>query len=154
MDRTRFWYLRNNVLDKFNNIETMLNLIISNYYFSQPNKDFIFKVLHNPYFQTILRIDLFTKIIRDSDKSRLSKIISNLKTMSKIRNYFAHITPSYFSNEEPSSEKVGWAPHPEDPNKSLDFEKEFENFFRLEKNVLPYLTHSCKVLGVKFPVKF
>ncbi len=154
MDRTRFWYLRNNVLDKFNNVETMINLIISNYYFNETNKDFIFRVLHNSYFQTILRIDLFSKMIKDSDKDRLSKIISKLKGMSKIRNYFAHITPSYFSDEEPSIEKVGWSPHPEDPSKILAFEAEFEKFFKLEKEVNPYLINACNVLGVKFPVRF
>ena len=154
MKRVGFWYLRNNILDKFNNVEMMINLIISNFYFKETNKDFIFRVLHNPYFQTVLRIDLFTKIMKDSDNDRISKIISKLKTMSKIRNYFAHITPSYFSDEEPSPDKVGWSPHPENPNKTLDFEVEFENFFNLEKDVVPYLIHSCKVLGVKFPVKF
>ena len=96
----------------------------------------------------------FEKIIKDSDKDRMSKIMSKLKGMSKIRNYFAHITPSYFSGEEPSIEKVGWSPHPEDPNKVLDFEAEHEKFFKLEKEVNPYIINACVVLRVKFPVKF
>ncbi|MDP3992491.1 MAG: hypothetical protein Q8P79_03235 [Nanoarchaeota archaeon] len=153
MDRTKFWELRNNVLDKFNNLETGINLVISYFYFKEPNKDFIFRVLHNSYFPTVLRIELFTKMIKDSDKKRLNRVISKLKEMSKIRNYFAHITPSYFSGEEPSVEKVGWSPHPEDPKKILDFEVAHERFFELEKDVNPYVFNACKVLGVEFPVK-
>jgi hypothetical protein len=43
MDRKRFEELRRNVLDKFNNLEMMINLSISMYYFNELNKDFIFR---------------------------------------------------------------------------------------------------------------
>jgi len=155
MDRKRFEEIRRNVLDKFNNLEMMINLTISMFYFNKINKDFIFRVLNNPFFSSALRMDLFLKIIKDSNKKRRSKIESGIKQMSNIRNYFAHITPQYFDPEEKMSiEKVGWFPHPKDPLKRLDLEEEHEKFFKLEKEVHPYIKNTCKVLGVKFPVRF
>lgn len=155
MNRIRFVELRSNVLDKFNNLEMMINLAISAFYFKEINKDFIFRVLNNPFFSSVLRIDLFIKIVKDSDKKRYNEIINKIKEMSNIRNYFAHITPQYFdAGEDITMEKVGWFPHPKDPLKRIDLEEEHERFFELEKEVLPYIHHVCIILGVKFPVKF
>ena len=154
MDRKRFEELRRNVLDKFNNLEMMMNLAINMYYFKEINKDFIFRFLHDSSFSSALRINIFLKIIKDSDKKRYSKITNKIREMSNIRNYFAHITPQYFSSEEPTPEKVGWFPHPKDPTKTIDLEKTHERFFELEKETLPYIISTCKALGVKFPVRF
>jgi hypothetical protein len=155
MDRNRFEELRRNVLDKFNNLEMMMNLSISMYYFKEINKDFIFRVLHDSLFSSALRINIFLKIVRDSDKKRYNKIANKIREMANIRNYFAHITPQYFdSNEEISMEKMGWYPHPKNPSEKIDLEEEHEKFFELEKEVHPYIEAVCGVLGVKFPVKF
>ena len=132
----------------------LINILLSYYYFEGMNKDFLFKVLNNEHFSSALRINLFTKIIKDEDKKRFSKIVSKIMEMSNIRNYFAHITPQYFSSEEPTPEKVGWFPHPKDPTKTIDLEKTHERFFELEKETLPYIISTCKALGVKFPVRF
>ncbi len=155
MDRRRFEELRRNVLDKFNNLEMLINLAISMYYFKEVNKDFIFRVLNNSFFSSSLRIDILLKIIKDSDEKRLNKMENNIKQMSNIRNYFAHITPQYFdAGEEVTMEKVGWFPHPKDPSKRLNLEEEHERFFELEKEANPYVINVCEILGVKFPVKF
>lgn len=155
MDRRRFEELRRNVLDKFNNLEMLMNLAISSYYFKETNKDFIFRVLNNPFFSSSLRIDILLKIVKDSDKKRFNKIINKIKEMSNIRNYFAHITPQYFdSDEEITMEKVGWFPHPRNPPQRINLEEEHEKFFELEKEAHPYIVNVCNVLGVKFPVKF
>ena len=155
MDRKRFEEIRRNVLDKFNNLEMLMNLAISSYYFKEVNKDFIFRFLHDSLFSSSLRINIFLKIVKDSDKNRYNKIANRIREMSNVRNYFAHITPQYFdSNEEITLEKVGWFPHPKDPSKRIDLEEEHEKFFELEKEVHPYLVGVCNVLGVKFPVKF
>lgn len=155
MDRKRFEELRRNVLDKFNNLEMMMNLAISMYYFKKIDKDFVFRVLSNPYFTSALRIDILLKIIKDSNKKRFKSIINKIREMSNIRNYFAHITPNYFDeDEEIKMEKVGWWPHPKDPTKRIDLEEEHEKFFELEKEVHPYILNFCNFLGVKFPVKF
>ncbi len=155
MDRKRFEELRRNVLDKFNNLEILMNLAITKYYFEEINKDFMFRVLHSPFFSSSLRIDILLKIVKDSDKKRFNRIINNLKNMSNIRNYFAHITPQYFSSGgEVTMEKVGWFPHPKDPSKIIDLEEEHEKFFELEKEVHPYLLKFCNFLKVSFPVKF
>ena len=155
MNRKRFEELRRNVLDKFNNLEMLMNLAISAYYFKEVNKDFIFRVLNNSFCSTSLRIDILLKIIKDSDEKRKNKMETNIKQMSNIRNYFAHITPQYFDEgEEITMEKVGWFPHPKDPSKRLNLEEEHERFFELEKGANPYIIHVCTILGVKFPVKF
>ena len=155
MDRKRFEELRRNVLDKFNNLEMLINLAISAYYFKETNKAFIFGVLNNSFFSSSLRIDILSKIIKDSDKKRFNVVTSKIKQMSNIRNYFAHITPQYFdSNEEITMEKVGWFPHPRDPSKRINLEEEHKKFFELEKDVHPYILGVCNILGVKFPVKF
>ena len=155
MDRKRFEELRRNVLDKFNNLEMLMNLAISSYYFKETNKDFIFRVLNNSFFSSSLRIDILLKIIKDSDRKRFDRMTSKIKQMSNIRNYFAHITPQYFDSDELiTMEKVGWYPHPKDPSKRINLEEEHETFFELEKEVYPYIFHTCNVLGVKFPVRF
>ncbi len=155
MDRKRFEELRRNVLDKFNNLETLMNLAISMYYFKSINKDFIFRVLNNPFFSSSLRIDVILKIIKDPDKKRFNRITCKIKELSNIRNYFAHITPQYFDfSEEITMEKIGWFPHPKDPSKKINLEEEHERFFELEKEANPYLIELCNVLGVEFPVKF
>ena len=155
MDRKRFEEIRRNVLDKFNNLEMLINLAISVFYFKEVNKDFIFRVLHDSLFSSALRINIFLKIVKDSDKNRFNKIENKIRQMSNIRNYFAHITPQYFDhNEEINMEKVGWFPHPKNPSERINLEEEHEKFFELEKEVHPYVTNVCIVLGVKFPVKF
>lgn len=155
MDRKRFEELRRNVLDKFNNLEMFMNLAISQYYFKEVNKDFIFRVLHNPSFSFALRIDILMKMVKDDDKKRFSNMKNKIQQMSNIRNYFAHITPQYFdSNEEITMETVGWFPHPKDPSKKINLEEEHEKFFELEKEVHPYILGICTGFGVKFPVRF
>jgi len=84
MDRKRFEELRRNVLDKFNNLETLMNLAITQFYFNEINKDFMFRVLHGPFFSSSLRIDILLKIVKDSDKKRFNRITNNLKEMSKM----------------------------------------------------------------------
>lgn len=155
MERKRFEELRRNVLDKFNNLEMLMNLAISAYYFKQVNKDFIFRVLNNSFFSSSLRIDILFKIINDSNKKRIEKVEENIRRMSNIRNYFAHITPQYFDEgEEITMEKVGWFPHPKDPSRRLNLEEEHEKFFELEKEAHPYIIYVCTLLGVEFPIKF
>lgn len=154
MDRRRFEELRRNVLNKFNNLEMLINLAISMYYFKEINKDFIFRVLHDSLFSSALKINIFLKIIKDSDKKRYNKMTNKIKEMANVRNYFAHITPQYFdSNEEITMERVGWFPHPKKPLERINLEEEHERFFELEKEVHPYVIGFCNFLGVKFPVK-
>lgn len=154
MERTRFEEIRRNVLDKFNNLEMLMNLAINLFYFKRIEKDFLFRVLHDSLFSTALRINVFTKIVNDSDKKRFEHMESAIRQMSNIRNYFAHITPQYFDSEEPSLDKVGYFPDPKDPKKKIDLEKEHEKFFELEKEVNPYVIHVCTILGLKFPIRF
>jgi len=146
MDRARFLELRNHVIEKFDNLEFMMNVAISCRYFGHANRDFMFPVLHSPYFSSALRVDVISKIIKDFNKDIKNKLLN----MGNIRNIFAHITPNYFDGgENMAFENVGWFPDPKDPSKKIDFEKEHEEFFEMEKEVLSYISGIVRGLQTK-----
>ena len=105
----------------------------------------MFPVLHNQYFTCALRVDIFSKLVKDFKK----RIKSDLLRVGKIRNLYAHISPNYFDGgEEITAEMLGWYPNPDKQEERLDFKKIFEEFFKLRDIILPYLNDECKKIGL------
>ena len=151
LDKKRIYVIR-----KFINIESIINIIISSHYFKDKDGrgivrgDFLFQVLNDEYFQSILRINILKKIVEDFD----DKILSKLKALATIRNYLVHIDPNYFETDQKVNEEtinlVGYYPHPKNPKEKIDFEKEYNNFLELEKEVGKYLVDICKKYNLEF----
>lgn len=141
---------RLDVIKKFINNENILNVLICTHYFKDNrskgivHRDFLFEVLNDENFSFVLRTNIIQKIIPNFD----NKILSKLKTIATIRNYFVHINPSYFDkHEQPGEEFVGYHPNPKNPADKIDFKEKYEQFSRLEREVNAYLSKLLKELG-------
>ena len=147
--RAQFYQWRSMILDEFNNLEMIMNMIISHKYFGRGDRNFFFVVLNSPYFTFQLRSDIIKKIKVNFDRD----IESKLNRMGNIRNIFAHIIPGYFDEgEEMKFENLGWFPNPKNPSEKLNFEETFKEFFLLRDEVLPYLNNIWNELGIT-PIK-
>ena len=141
---------RNDVIEKFVNIEYLMNSAISQKYFGRVRIDFVFPFLHSQHFSFALRIDVLKKLVKDFNKRMETK----LRRMSNLRNYFVHISPNYFGpNDEITEDNVGYFPNPDKLEEKLDFEKLYTQFIELNTEVLPYIAKIFRELGGKLDGK-
>lgn len=144
MDKKTLSKYRGEVIDKFVNIESLINAIISQHYFKEVKGSFLLEVLYDEYFTFGLRRRILTKIIPDFD----DKIIQDLNRLNTIRNYFVHCGPEFVR----ASQKVGRKRVVPDPRKrslepGIDFEKLYREFFAKWEGVQEYLLKVFVDLG-------
>ncbi|MDQ3820664.1 MAG: hypothetical protein M3362_23685 [Acidobacteriota bacterium] len=119
---------RSKVIEKFINIEWLLNCIISQHYFSQVNRDFIFEVLYDDQCSFGLKRNIFLKVIGDVDNRK----VEDLNRLNKIRNLFAHC-----DSQDPNM--PGKIIDPKNREAQIDFEQLYQEFVRLAPRVVQYL---------------
>jgi hypothetical protein len=128
MTKEQISLYRSEVIEKFINIEWLLNCIISQHYFSQVNRDFIFEVLYDDQCSFGLKRNIFLKAIGDVD----NKKVDDLNRLNKIRNLFAHC-----DSQDPDS--PGKIIDPKNREAHIDFEQMYQEFIRLAPGVIQYL---------------
>ena len=74
MDKENISKYRAEVIEKFINIESIIDVIISQHYFKLPNKSFIFEVLYDEYFSFALKRRILEKIIRSIDGQKVQDL--------------------------------------------------------------------------------
>jgi hypothetical protein len=127
---------RGEVIEKFINLETIINAIISQHYFKKVRQDFFFELLYNQSFNFGLRISILEKIVPNIDKIKIEK----LRKLNAVRNYFAHCGPEIFPTRSTGIDKEkGRVPHPADYQKSIDFDNLYQEFIKTEPEISVYL---------------
>src|ERR1700736_1318213 len=84
MDSQELAAARANVIERAINIESLLDVIISQHYLGKVTKKFLFEVLYDEYFNFGLKSKIFGKIVADQ------AWVHKLNRAASIRNYFAH----------------------------------------------------------------
>ncbi len=132
---------RSEVIEKFINIELIISSIISQHYFKKVIYEFYFEVLYDEYFSFALKRRILEKIIEKVEKKKNEK----LNRMNTIRNYFAYCNQEFFKMKKlPDVGTKGEIIDPRKTNKSIDFNKLYDEFMENYKTVNPYLAKSYK----------
>jgi hypothetical protein len=137
--------IRAEVIEKFINLECLINAIITQHYFKTVNKNFIMEFLYDEYCSFGLKKRVLEKIIKDLDKRKIER----LNRLNTIRNYFAHRDLSYVKVVD----KECWAPDPRKPEKSINFDALYKEFIENESEVLNYLFSIFESMGGIFSDK-
>jgi len=137
---------RSEVIERFINVEWLINAIITQHYFKRMVSSFLFEVLYDEYFNFGLKRRILEKIIPNINKKR----IQELNRLNTIRNYFAHCNQEiFFGSEIPSSQEKGFIPDPRKIAEEVDFKKLYDEFLLKEESVTNYLVDILKGLGAK-----
>ena len=140
MERDLVSKYRSEVIERFINLEWLINAIISQHYFNKTYRPFMMEVLYDESFSFSLRKNILIKISPDFDKRILQKIFR----MNTIRNYFAHCNQEIIEIDDPTEGKTI------DPRKLenlIDFEKLFNEFMGEICEIEEYLFSIYKMKG-------
>ena len=147
MDRQGLSQARAEVIEKFINLEWLVNAIISQHYFRKVMLPFVLEVLYDEYCSFGLKRRILKKIVRDID----AKQMDNLNRLNTIRNYFAHRGQEIFRGSGvPSEGQLGIVPDPRKLDEPIDFAHLYEDFQRLEPGVAEYLVELYQRLGGEY----
>ena len=145
MDKDTLSKYRAEVIERFINIEWMINAIICQHYLKKVRKSFMLEVLYDEYFGFALRRRILEKILKRIDKHK-KQMIDDLNRLNTIRNYFAHYGQEVIMlSDEPPKRKVI---HPRDIEKELDFESLYDDFMKTVGGVEKHLVKLQYDLGV------
>lgn len=135
---------RGEVIEKFINLEWVINAIISQHYFGAVRIYFVLEVLYDEYCSFGLRRRILEKIIPKIDRKQLD----GLNRLNTIRNYFAHCANEMFEGPTiPANGQVGRVPDPRRADASVDFESLHNEFLEKEPAVAKYLFDVYTELG-------
>jgi len=152
MSRDILTKFRTKVIEDFIMIEGYTNTIISKHYLGVVSKKFFWEVLQDELFNFGLRANILEKIFQSMSyfekPKRLKDFISDLRRLSKIRNYFAHSNTSYF--EGPPEAKKGGVLHPKKAGEFLDFDMLYKEFEGKVQKVSEHLMKIMDKMGVLF----
>jgi hypothetical protein len=133
---------RAEVIERFINIEFLLNAIISQAYFGKVSRQFLLEVLYDEYFSFALKRKVIEKLL--VRHKMLDKVeIEDLNRLNTIRNYFAHLNIEFIEGANTI------VPNPRNPLEAVDFEKLHKEFLQKEKPAREYLFGVLKELGGK-----
>ena len=129
---------RGEVINKFINIEWIINAIISQWYMGKVEKEFVLEVLYDEYFSFSLKRRIIEKIFAERCNSKLKPklkyMLDSLNRLNSIRNYFAHCTETMtLSNMDGE-----YIPDPKNHDKPLNFQVLYDEFMKKEKEVNKY----------------
>lgn len=158
MDKDKLSKYRSEVIERFINVEWMINAIISQHYFKGDSRKgvrtpFMLKVLYDPYFSFPLRRQILEKILKKNkeDKKTIHKTMKDLYRLNTIRNYFAHCGQEFIIlTEKPLKRR---AINPEDIEQELDFESLYTEFMKTVQGIEQYLVKLQYALGVTLITK-
>ena len=141
MDRDTLSKYRAEIIERFINVEWIINAIISQHYFKRMDKSFAFEVLYDEHFNFGLRRSILKKIIKNIDNQK----VQDLNRLNTIRNYFAHCNQEII--EGPDKTQKGKILDPRNIEKEIDFESLYVDFMRIVGGVEKYLAKLFQNLG-------
>ncbi len=144
MDKDKISKHRAEVIERFINIEWMINAIISQHYLKKVRKSFMLEVLYDEYFNFGLKRRILEKILKKNSKYE-NQIIEQLRRLNNIRNYFAHCGQEIITlTDKPLKRKVI---HRRNIKEELDFESLHDEFMTKVGSVEKYLVQVLYDLG-------
>ena len=150
IDKETLSKYRAEVIERFINIEWMINAIICQHYLKKVITSFMLEVLYDPYFSFALRRRILEKILKNINKYD-KQVIEDLHQLNNIRNLFAHCGQEFIMlTDKPLKRKVI---DPRDIEKELDFESLHDDFMKIVGGVEKYLVKLQYDLGVTLITK-
>ena len=141
MDRATLTKYRAEVIERFINIETLMNAVISQHYFKRVLLPFYLEVLYDEYFSFGLKRRIIEKIIKNIDSQK----VQDLNRLNTIRNYFAHCGPEIIQLTDKT--RKGKVIDPRDTQKRINFESLYDEFMSKVGGVEEYLFKLYEDLG-------
>jgi hypothetical protein len=133
---------RSEVIEKFINIEVIVNTIISQHYFKRGVASFIFELLCDVNCTFALKRNVLYKIAPSFSK------IEDLNRLNSIRNYFAHCNMEVFEGStRPLPGVKGKILNPKDIKKGIDFDVLYREFVNKEESLTQALWDLYLSLG-------
>ena len=142
MNRDKISKCRAEVIERFINIESIIDAIICQHYFKRVIMKFYFEVLYDEYFSFGLKRRILEKIFKDIDSQKLQ----DLNRLNTIRNYFAHYNQEFFEALD-KEKKAGKVIDPRNIKSEIDFERLYAEFKSKEGGVEEYLSTLHQALG-------
>jgi hypothetical protein len=130
MEKEKLSKYRSEVIERFINVEWLMNAIISQHYFKRVLMPFLLEVLYDEYFSFSLKRRILEKIIKDADNQK----VQDLNRLNTIRNYFAHCNQEIFEISDTKKEK-GKVIDPRNIRKEIDFEGLYSEFIKIAGGV-------------------
>ena len=143
MDKDTLSKYRSEIIEKFINIEWIINIIISQYYLKRADKSFLLEVLHDEYFSFALKRRILEKIIKNLDNRK----VQDLNRLNTIRNYFAHCGQEYIKG--PDKTQKGRVLDPRNIEEEVNFESLYTEFMKEQGSVVEYLMQIAAELGAE-----
>ena len=141
MDKDKVSKYRAEVIEKFINIEWIINAIISQHYLKRVTMPFLLEVLYDEYFSFALKRRILEKIIKNIDKQK----VEDLNRLNTIRNYFAHCNQEIIEGTDKTQK--GKIIDPRNIERELNFESLYFEFIEKENKVTVYLAKLYQDLG-------
>ena len=141
MDKDKLSKYRAEVIERFINIEWIINAIISQHYFKRVLLPFVLEVLYDEYFSFALKRRILEKIIKNIDNQK----VQDLNRLNTIRNYFAHCNQEIIEGLDKTQK--GKIIDPRNIEKEINFEGLYSEFIQKAGNVEEYLFKLYKDLG-------
>jgi hypothetical protein len=153
MNKATLSKYRAKVIERFINVEWIINVIISQHYFKRVALPFILEVLYDEYFSFALKRRILEKIIDNINNQK----VQDLNRLNTIRNYFAHCDQEIIKvlDTEIRGGKIidkvrGKTVDPRNIEREINFEELYAEFMRIVGGVEEYLVEIYKDLGGKF----
>lgn len=144
MDEQLISKYRSEVIERFINIEWIINAIICQHYFKRVITPFILEVLYDEHFSFALKRRILEKIVEDLDSRKLH----DLNRANTIRNYFAHCNQQIIEGSDLTTE--GKVIDPRKIDKAIDFENLHHEFMAIAGGVEEYLMSIYRQKGGMF----
>jgi len=143
---TELKLLRGDIIERTANLESLIAGVLSQHYFGRGRQDFIFDFLFDEYCTFALKRRILLKVAPDLKK--VQGFEQSLNRLNTIRNYFAHV--GALISDGPAPNALNRTPHPENFEKSVDFEALHQEFLAKEKPVVEALFQLYRQLGGTF----
>ena len=141
MNRDTLSKYRSEVIERFINIEWIINAIISQHYFKRVILPFVLEVLYDEYFSFALKRRILEKVIKNIDNRK----IQDLNRLNTIRNYFAHCNQEIIEGTDKTQR--GKIIDPRNIQKEVNFESLYADFMERAGGVEEYLAKLFQGLG-------
>jgi len=141
MDKDELSKYRAEVIERFTNIETLLDAIICQHYFKKMLMSFYLEVLYDEYFSFGLKRRILEKIVKNIDTQK----VQELNRLNTIRNYFAHCGAEIIKGLDKKGEAIIFDPR--NIEKAIDFKSLHTEFMQIAGGVEEYLFQTYQNLG-------
>jgi hypothetical protein len=138
---------RSEVIERFINLDCIVNAIISQHYFKRVYEPFYLEVLYDENFSFALKRNILTKIVEEFDKGILEK----LHRLNTIRNYFAHCGVEFIDMKSDAHRSK--IIDPKKIDSQINFDELYKEFNDKATSVEEYLFSIYENKGGQFSTK-